>query len=323
MSAELQAVLDACLERLLRGEATLDQCVRDHPQHRPELHHLLVVALDLKRDTPRPMSDDALARGLALLDERLVELRTSGEAPAVGVSAWERLTGAFPRFMPVRVAGFATAIIAALVAYTGVTLAAVNSGPDSALYGYRLSLEEFRIAFAPGEDQARLHLDNAEQRLREIETTIETGDPDAVRRVTDAYGSSIRKGVDALGSANVIAVPVRRERAVAVVEAFRERLRWHRERFDDLSAAAGPGSVDPIARAKSSAEAGLADVQRGPILAFAPTPSAPAPPPTEPPASSAPTAVATEAPTVVEAAEPEPAADAGTVDAGAEATVIG
>ncbi len=319
MSAELQTVFDVCLERLLRGEATLDACVRDHPDHQPELRHLLVVALDLRRDTPRPMSDDAMARGLALLDERLIELSSRSEAPVIGVSAWERLTGAFPRFMPVRVAGFASAIIVALVAYTSVTFAAANSGPDSALYGYRLSLEEFRIAFAPGEDQARLHLDNAEQRLREIETTVEIGDSDAVRRAIDAYESSIRKGVDALGSATVIVVPARRERTVAVVETFRERLRGHRDRFDELSAAAGPGSVEPIARAKSSAEAGLADVQSGPILALAPTP-----PPADPaPATPAPIAVATEAPTVVEAAEPEPTGDAATVDAGAEVTVIG
>ena len=299
MSAELQTVFDSCLERLLRGEAMLDECVRDHPDHQPELRQLLVVALDLRRDTPRPMSDDAIARGLALLDERLIERRIRSAAPAIGVSVWERLAGVFPRFMPVRVAGFATAMVVALVAYTGVTLAAANSGPDSALYGYRLSLEEFRIAFSPGEDQARLHLENAEQRLREIETTVEIGDSDSAERAVDAYESSIRKGVDALGSANVIAVPARRERAVVVVEAFRERLRGHRERFDELSTAAAPETVDPITRARSSAEAGLAIVHRGPILALAPTPE---PPPPAPPADLAPTtpapiAVVTEAPT--------------------------
>ena len=285
MSAELQTVFDACLERLLRGEAMLDECVRDHPDHQPELRQLLVVALDLRRDAPRPMSDDAIARGLALLDERLIERRIRSAAPAIGVSVWERLAGVFPRFMPVRVAGFATAMVVALVAYTGVTLAAANSGPDSALYGYRLSLEEFRIAFSPGEDQARLHLENAEQRLREIETTVEIGDSDSAERAIDAYESSIRKGVDALGSANVIAVPARRERAVVVVEAFRERLRGHRERFDELSTAAAPETVDPITRARSSAEAGLAIVHRGPILALAPTPE---PPPPAPPADLAP-----------------------------------
>ncbi len=300
MSAELQTVFDACLERLLRGEAMLDECVRDHPDHQPELRQLLVVALDLRRDAPRPMSDDAIARGLALLDERLIERRIRSAAPAIGVSVWERLAGVFPRFMPVRVAGFATAMVVALVAYTGVTLAAANSGPDSALYGYRLSLEEFRIAFSPGEDQARLHLENAEQRLREIETTVEIGDSDSAERAIDAYESSIRKGVDALGSANVIAVPARRERAVVVVEAFRERLRGHRERFDELSTAAAPETVDPITRARSSAEAGLAIVHRGPILALAPTPEPPppAPPADLAPATPAPTAAVTEAPTV-------------------------
>ena len=298
MSAELQTVFDACLERLLRGEAMLDECVRDHPDHQPELRQLLVVALDLRRDAPRPMSDDAIARGLALLDERLIERRIRSAAPAIGVSVWERLAGVFPRFMPVRVAGFATAMVVALVAYTGVTLAAANSGPDSALYGYRLSLEEFRIAFSPGEDQARLHLENAEQRLREIETTVEIGDSDSAERAIDAYESSIRKGVDALGSANVIAVPARRERAVVVVEAFRERLRGHRERFDELSTAAAPETVDPITRARSSAEAGLAIVHRGPILALAPTPEPPppAPPADLAPATPAPTAAVTEAP---------------------------
>ena len=299
MSIELQAAFDACLDRLLRGEISLEQCLQEYPGQADELRAALIVALDLQGLAPLPMSEEALERGLALMHAELGRRRR--EAPQTRAPRpWQRLGAALPRFLPVRVAGLAAALAVALIAYGGVTLAAVNSGPDSALYGYRLSLEEFRIGFASGEDRARLYLETAEQRVREIEDTVARGDSSATRHATDAYQSFVRKGVDALGSAAGVVEPVQRERTAAVVATFRERLRDHQIRFDSLSsgAAAVQGSIDV---ARRSATAGLIDVQAGPILALAPTPA-----PTQA-VSSAETPTATSAPTAAPA--PTPAAE--------------
>ncbi len=271
MSIELQAAFDACLDRLLRGEISLEQCLQEYPEQAGELRAALIVALDFQGLAPLPMSAEALERGLALMHAELGRKRR--EAPSTPTARpWQRLGAALPRFLPVRVAGLAAALAVALIAYGGVTLAAVNSGPDSALYGYRLSLEEFRIGFASGEDRARLYLETAEQRVREIEDTVARGDSTATRHATDAYQSFVRKGIDALGSAAEVVEPVQRERTAAVVATFRQRLRDHQVRFDGLSsgAAAVQGSIDV---ARLSATAGLIDVQGGQILALAPTPA--------------------------------------------------
>ena len=291
MSPELQTAFEVSLERLLRGEATLEQCLRDFPRHRGELRDFLVIALDLEGMTPLPMSDAALQRGLALTQGELDRRRlraASTPAPAL----WDRITARVPRFRPLRLASLAATFAVALIAYGGVTLAAVGSGPDSALYGYRLALEEFRISFAADEDRAALYLDTAEERLREIERTAVGSDSEAVQRASDAYESLVRKGVSALGDASANPAPQRRERAVAAIQSFRARLREHERRFESITAGLAPAFQAPVTRAGTSASAGLADVQSGAILALAPTPFAATP-------SSAPPAITATAPPTV------------------------
>ena len=291
MSPELQTAFEVSLERLLRGEATLEQCLRDFPRHRGELRDFLVIALDLEGMTPLPMSDAALQRGLALTQGEL-DRRRLRAASTPAPSLWDRITARVPRFRPLRLASLAATFAVALIAYGGVTLAAVGSGPDSALYGYRLALEEFRISFAADEDRAALYLDTAEERLREIERTAVGSDSEAVQRASDAYESLVRKGVSALGDASANPAPQRRERAVAAIQSFRARLREHERRFESITAGLAPAFQAPVTRAGTSASAGLADVQSGAILALAPTPFAATP-------SSAPPAITATAPPTV------------------------
>ena len=71
MSRELEAAFHASLERLLRGEATLDECVADHQQHADDLRQLLVIALDLQTLAPTSMDTSVVERGARLIDEEL------------------------------------------------------------------------------------------------------------------------------------------------------------------------------------------------------------------------------------------------------------
>ena len=308
MSAGFQSVFEDCLNRLLRGEATLEQCLHDHPAYREELRDFLVIALDLQRTAPVPMTQAEMARGLALLDEELERLRARRAPPERAPSRWRRLVIRLPRFQPFRLAGAATAIAVALIAYGGVTLAAVNSGPDSALYGYRLALEEFRISRSSNEDQPRLHLEAAEERRREIERSVADGNPVAVRHATDAYEASVRRGITALDATSLSAAPEQRERVIEEVEAFRQRLRDHQAQFESLAAAAAPSVQGSLRQAWDSAEAGLIDVHSGPYLALAPT-ATPEPTPAPPtPTAEVPVVAETQAPTPTPTAPAEPEA---------------
>lgn len=270
MSTDIETAFHSSLDRLLRGEATLDACVADYPEHQARLRDMLVVALDLQALTPLPLDRQAVERGARLIDEELQHLRARLDRQPEPASVWERLTWWFPRFMPVRMAGLAAAFAIALVAYGGVTLAAVNSGPDSALYGYRLTLEELRIGFASNEEKAYLYLDTAEQRLREIESAAGAGDTVAVARASTAYEEVVRKGVDVLGAVARDTEPGA-ERTEDVAADYRRRLAEHDTRFNSLTHSAAEAQRAPLTRAQSLAQAGLQDVHSGPILAAAPT----------------------------------------------------
>jgi len=327
VSTDIETAFHSSLDRLLRGEATLDACLAEHPEHHERLRDMLVMALDLQALTPLPLERQAVERGARLIDEELQHLHARLDRQPEPASTWERLTWWLPRFMPVRMAGLAAAFAVALVAYGGVTLAAVNSGPDSALYGYRLTLEELRIGFASNEEKAYLYLDTAEQRLREIESAAGAGDAVAVARASTAYEEVVRKGVDVLGAVARDTEPGA-ERTGGVAADYRRRLAEHDTRFNSLTHAAAEAQRAPITRAQSLAQAGLQDVHSGPILAAAPTatpdpgltPSvavpaplaSPSPTPTTvptPPVSPAP-APASPTPTPAPDVTPEPTATA-------------
>ena len=313
MSTELQAVFEDSLDRVQRGEASLDQVLGDHPAIAETLRELLVVALDLQAMAPPPMTPVEMARGLALMDLELQ--RRAAAPPQPRPSLWDRLMPRLPPLAPVRMAGVIAAIAVALVAYGGVTLAAVNSGPGSALYGYRLSLEELTVAFVAEDERAALYLDHAEARLRDIEQTAPGGDMTAVQHAIDAYRDSLRKGVSALGISSAAAGPADRENAASVVAAFRSRLRDHQTRFDGLTQASAPNVREPIAVASQSADEGLQDAKRGANLDLLPTAipeviASATEPPTPPPAPSPPTATAAPAPAPTAEPSPPPAATA-------------
>ena len=270
MSTDIETAFHTSLDRLLRGEASLDACVAAYPEHEERLRDMLVVALDLQALAPLPLDRQAVDRGARLIDDELQRLRARIDQQPQPASAWERLAWWLPRFMPVRMAGLAAAFAIALVAYGGVTLAAVNSGPDSALYGYRLTLEELRIGLAPDEEKAYLYLDTAEQRLREIESAAGVGDSVAVARASTAYREVVRKGVDVLGAVARDTQPGA-ERTEDVAADYRRRLAEHDTRFDSLTTNTAEAQRAPISRAHSQVQAGLQDVHSGPILAVAPT----------------------------------------------------
>jgi len=293
VSTDIETAFHTSLDRLLRGEATLDACVAAYPEHDERLRDMLVVALDLQALAPLPLDRQAVDRGARLIDDELQRLRARIDQQPEPASAWERLAWWFPRFMPVRMAGLAAAFAIALIAYGGVTLAAVNSGPDSALYGYRLTLEELRIGFASDQDKAYLYLDTAEQRLREIESAAGTGDAVAVARASSAYQEVVRKGVDVLDAVARVTQPGA-ERTGEVAANYRRRLAEHDTRFNSLTHSAAEAQRAPITQARSLAQAGLQDVHSGPILLAAPTAT---PDPVPSPTAAAPAPVSKPSPT--------------------------
>ena len=142
VSTDIETAFHTSLDRLLRGEATLDACVAAYPEHEERLRDMLVVALDLQALAPLPMDRQAVDRGAQLIDEELQRLRARQDRQPEPASA----VGAFQLVVPALHAGTDGGSGRGVRHRAGrlrrCDLAAVNSGPDSALYGYRLTLEE-------------------------------------------------------------------------------------------------------------------------------------------------------------------------------------
>ena len=266
---DIQSAFDTALERLRRGEATLDQCVADHPEHSPELRRLLILALDLEALDPRPLEQAAVDRGARLIDEELQRFKARGSGRPTTSNVWDKLSSMLPRFLPARVAGMVSAFAVAIIAYGGVTLAAVNSGPESALFGYRLSLEVLRVGLAPTEDKAFLYLDTAEQRLREIEASVDAGDAGAAERASTPYQEVVRKGVDVLGAVTTGSAQGN-ERVAQAADNYRDRLADHDARIEKLVRPESPRDIartqeveKKIAEVRDAVHAGIIDVSSG------------------------------------------------------------
>ena len=46
--ADIEEMLDRCLDQLAAGARTLDECLAEHPSLRDELKHLMELGLELK-----------------------------------------------------------------------------------------------------------------------------------------------------------------------------------------------------------------------------------------------------------------------------------
>jgi hypothetical protein len=175
---EFNNILDECLERLLVGGETLEQCLQRYPEQAAELKPLLETALAVKEASVLKPRAEFKARARYQFSSAFQE-----KAPRVG----RRLFGWMPQW--------ATVVVLALVlmmAGGGLMTAAAGSMPDSFLYPVKLATEEVQLVLAPSEmAMARLYADFADNRVAEIVYMAEQGDAEQVALLTQRLGGSL------------------------------------------------------------------------------------------------------------------------------------
>ncbi len=173
---EFNNILDECLERLLVGGETLEQCLQRYPEQAAELKPLLETALAVKEASAIQPRAEFKARARYQLGSAL------RESPRV-----RRLLGWMPQW--------ATVVVLALVlvlAGGGLVTAAAGSMPDSFLYPVKLATEEVQLVLAPSQmDRARLYADFADRRVAEIVYMAEQGDAEQVELLTQRLAGSL------------------------------------------------------------------------------------------------------------------------------------
>lgn len=182
---ELEDILDRCLERLLAGEATVEECLESYPRHAAELEPLLRTAAHTSRAVGFRPDEEARARvrralRLEMARDDMAREPSSPHEPR----RWWRLPGWQPRW------AMAVAVVMALfLAGGGTVLAADSSMPGNPLYSVKLATEKVRVALA-GTDvsKAEVYARLADRRVAEMERLVEKGTPRQVRMAARLLG---------------------------------------------------------------------------------------------------------------------------------------
>jgi hypothetical protein len=166
----------------------LDQALQEPSDAQAELEGLLRVSRALSEAFEVEPSEQAVAgarvRALAAFD-------AAGQVPVIGRSREPRLVTPYPWLPQLRVRMLATAAI--VIGILGTLIAGGHGAlPGDSLYGMKLGVEQVRLAAAIDPfDKARVHLDIADARIREVVQAKEVGRTDAMRESLRRYTDAI------------------------------------------------------------------------------------------------------------------------------------
>ncbi|MFH1031223.1 MAG: DUF5667 domain-containing protein [Chloroflexota bacterium] len=152
-----EEILASCIDEVLSGRSTVEQCLARYPQLRNELKPLLEVALSIQppKVTPSPEFRNRLRNHLLDVMEPAVrkEMPHRWSVPALSFRA------------------VAIALLAFIILATGGTgvYAAQSSLPGETLYPVKIGTEKLQMAATVNpEDKAYLHLKLAQRRVEEV-----------------------------------------------------------------------------------------------------------------------------------------------------------
>ena len=185
---EFDNILDECLERILTGGETIEQCLGSYPEQAAELEPLLQTALLTKKASairPRP---EFRERARYQLRSALQEMEEKRERRSF-FFGWQ------PRW--------ATAVIAVLVflmAGSGTVAAANNSMPDETLYPVKLATETVRLTLTPAAlGKAELYVKLVDKRVDEIIRMADKGKPEHVERTAQRLNTYLAMAANLAG----------------------------------------------------------------------------------------------------------------------------
>ena len=169
-SSDFENILDACLERLVKGE-TVEQCLESYPELAVQLEPLLRTAQAAREASAILPRAEFKARARYEFRSALQAATTKRRLPLFGLRR-----GWVMALMIVSIL---------LVSGGGAAAAASNSMPDSRLYPVKLATEQVQLALTPSDmGKARLCAVLADKRIAEIIYMADKGDAQCVEVVT-------------------------------------------------------------------------------------------------------------------------------------------
>lgn len=151
---QLNTIFDECLEKLLNGNETIEQCLQHYPEYASELEPLLRTALLMNKAVDVKPSPDFRARARARLQSTMAESKIQKRTP-VFATRW------------------AVAVCAVLLVFVlsgSMVLAADGSMPGNPLYTVKLWTEDLAVKLAGSEEKkTELFITFADRRISELD----------------------------------------------------------------------------------------------------------------------------------------------------------
>lgn len=197
--ANVENILQASLEAIFEGGATLELVLERYPEQRQDLEPRLETALWLRarRDefNPRPgFVNASRQRVLAkIADEqasRVTKPRVTWQTQLADF--WGRLV-ARPG-LAFQMALVVTLAFVMVLAGSGIAVASLDDIPGDPFYGVKLAVEEVELVLTPSAaGDAELHIEFAERRILEIKALMSEDQYDAVAPTVERYERHIQQ----------------------------------------------------------------------------------------------------------------------------------
>lgn len=160
-----EEILARCIDEVLNGQSTVEDCLRRYPELRNELRPLLEITLSIQppKVTPSPEFRRRLRN-------RLLEVME----PAKAAEGRKEVNhGWFISILSIRAVAISVLAFVVLTTGAGSVYAAQSSLPGDVLYPVKLGVEKIQIAVTVNpEDKAYWHLKLVQRRIDEVATQV-------------------------------------------------------------------------------------------------------------------------------------------------------
>jgi hypothetical protein len=173
---EFKNIFNECLEHLLTGQETVEQCLRRYPGYAAELEPLLRTAILMNKATDVKPSAEFRAKARYQMQLKMAQAK----AP-------QRMKRTVPRWA----IAVGTVMLVFLLGGSTV-LASQNSMPGNPLYAVKLATENLQVKLAGSEEKkTELYMAMADKRIAEMAWMVDNGKTQdveaAAKRLNDYY----------------------------------------------------------------------------------------------------------------------------------------
>lgn len=197
LSVELERVAAECLDAVVSGRTTIEECLRRHPGFSETLKPMLLTAAELRQmaQTVHPSASFARQAGASLQARLASSSRppASVRVPQPRRTVWQRVGWHPVTSLPTAIA-LASLVLSFLQA--GIVTAANQALPGEPLYGLDRTLERVSLGLADEESRPQLQLEIAQERLEEADQLEELGRENEANQALDAYQATVDALID-------------------------------------------------------------------------------------------------------------------------------